>query len=535
VHLVVSSSYAQDPHIQKLAESGLATCGQSICQNSLNCIVAKETEIEVLEMASMNTWIIEVGKGKPFRTENILKVEDINFDNLSYLINILGKSIKKESMALLERQGKRNLQSLEKKILSYIRKIKSEVSEKNFSEVNSFFSFYEDLLKKSWEVTRAQGIEEQIALVQKIIPLKVKVMNFEQSVLLDGVISNLPVINKEHFLVCDKKIEDLSIKESISFFHLWDGLMKLSFMERRSSKSLEDEELWDDIWGNFPLPLALINSSENLLLHSHLFSKMSIVPRECLKLSNGQTFEFLEVVYQVFRTSLGSNEGDLFIFFTHEKETEDFEKKSVDYNLSSQELGIVSSSIAHELNNPVSGVLAALALVKLEENWSGEDVQILEEMECSARRCSDLIDIFLGFSKAQISDGGNVKIEETLQNAFSLLRFRMVESNQFLRYQIETTGDLNGLEADSSILTMIFYIILNEVITVNAHLGLLRAGNQKGVFIEVILSENGCKLLFPENLIENIKIENIKLLMHLFKLEKITWSVENDCLNLISN
>jgi two-component system NtrC family sensor kinase len=63
------------------------------------------------------------------------------------------------------------------------------------------------------------------------------------------------------------------------------------------------------------------------------------------------------------------------------------------------ELGTIGSSIAHELNNPLGGMLSFLQLIKMDltgdEPWFGD----IDEMEKGARRCRDIVQNLLGFTR----------------------------------------------------------------------------------------------------------------------------------------
>src|SRR5207244_298957 len=125
----------------------------------------------------------------------------------------------------------------------------------------------------------------------------------------------------------------------------------------------------------------------------------------------------------------------LFVFFT-----ESFFLKG-DGNLtpSGQELGIISSSIAHELNNPIAGIQAALSLLQLDESLNQEATQTLVEMKNGAMRCKQLIETFLGFSRANpkniVSESTMSPIDICYQQAQNLLRFRTVESGIRFNFQ----------------------------------------------------------------------------------------------------
>ncbi len=68
------------------------------------------------------------------------------------------------------------------------------------------------------------------------------------------------------------------------------------------------------------------------------------------------------------------------------------------------ELGTIGSSIAHELNNPLGGMLSFLQLIKMDlkgdEPWYGD----IDEMEKGARRCRDIVQNLLGFTRKSSTD-----------------------------------------------------------------------------------------------------------------------------------
>jgi two-component system NtrC family sensor kinase len=63
------------------------------------------------------------------------------------------------------------------------------------------------------------------------------------------------------------------------------------------------------------------------------------------------------------------------------------------------ELGIIGSSIAHELNNPIGGILNFLQLIKMDINEDESYYEDIDEMERAAQRCKQIIESLLGFAR----------------------------------------------------------------------------------------------------------------------------------------
>src|SRR5690606_6483859 len=117
----------------------------------------------------------------------------------------------------------------------------------------------------------------------------------------------------------------------------------------RSQQEIEDpfydENLWESVLDAIPFPVALLSSNGEVHQHNTLFAKLSYPPSNCLKLNLREKILVNDIPYNVYRKDLFhlDQKLTLFVFFT-----ESFFLKG-DGNLtpSGQELGIISSSIAH--------------------------------------------------------------------------------------------------------------------------------------------------------------------------------------------
>lgn len=71
------------------------------------------------------------------------------------------------------------------------------------------------------------------------------------------------------------------------------------------------------------------------------------------------------------------------------------------------ELGTIGSSIAHELNNPVGGMMSFLQLIKMDLPKDDPHYADITEMEKATGRCKDIIENLLGFARR--SESGSPK------------------------------------------------------------------------------------------------------------------------------
>jgi hypothetical protein len=298
-----------------------------------------------------------------------------------------------------------------------------------------------------------------------------------------------------------------------------------------------DESLWESVLDAIPFPVALLSSRGEVHQHNTLFAKLAYPPSLCLKLKIREKILINDIPYNVFRKDVHhmDQEKILFVFFT-----ESFFLKGDD-NLTptGQELGIISSSIAHELNNPIAGIQAALTLLLLDQELDEEARQTLLEMKNGALRCKQLIETFLGFSRANpknisISDSSISTIDICYQQAQNLLRFRTVESGIRFNFESIKHADFRS-QVNPSLLTMTFYLILGELMTLYSHQMLVANKNQieKVIRGEIIESSQEIQIQLHELNIANLSLS--KLIQNLLNIENFVLQLSDYSLRFIYN
>jgi signal transduction histidine kinase len=282
----------------------------------------------------------------------------------------------------------------------------------------------------------------------------------------------------------------------------------------------DDEiDFWKRIFAKIPYPMAVITKLSDLLIYNELFAKIGILPKECLAFKDQERIEINQQFYLVKKIEINLNNQMVYYFIFYS--TEKIKHNNKDHKGKIDELGIVSSSIAHELNNPLAGILAAISLISLEDFWSDESLLEIEDMKNGAKRCKELVEIFLGFSRFSPSDKFHTSLKASLDQAINLLRFRMVESN--LRIEMKYTPSLESFmpKFNSSILSMIMYLIMSELLTAFAHHRLVTQHNLNSMIGEVIEFSNQIVFRLDDDFEYEEKLAQSKLLQHLLMFEKL--------------
>jgi hypothetical protein len=342
---------------------------------------------------------------------------------------------------------------------------------------------------------------------------------------------------KDNLNAVEIKWEDDGNLGVIQKFFFYHTLVYFFYSMQGTPDPFFDESLWEDALDSIPFPVVLMSKKAEVHQHNTLFAKLGYSPIDCLKLKLREKTVINEIPYNIFRKEIHYLDEDkvLFVFFTESF----FLKGEEDLTPSGQELGIISSSIAHELNNPIAGIQAALSLLMLDNNAEQEAGQTLKEMKNGAVRCKQLIETFLGFSRANPKgpQGMEMKmspIEVCYQQAQNLLRFRTVESGIRFSLHYSRHADFRP-EVNLSLLTMTFYLIFGELMTLYSHQMLVANKNQIDKMIKGNIIESNQEIQIELHELNMAQLDFSKLIQNLLTIENFVLQVTDHSLRFIHN
>lgn len=289
------------------------------------------------------------------------------------------------------------------------------------------------------------------------------------------------------FLSGQEQNSILFINSEFEFLELAKLRLILSFYRCVGNEAKEQSVELKSLTG-FPFPIVLLKGDEVSFYNDRLI-ELNLSSRDLKKMGDMSLFESDDSKYTVSRTSF--LEYDLFIFRPYLSE-------HGDKNISSQELGIITSSIAHELNNPLAGILSAVTVLELEDFWSEQDLECLSDIRITAIRSKQIVEIFLGFSRSSLPSDQNFFMKELLDQAIELIRFRSAELDIRINLHAKVNeckrSNLNG-----PIVTMLFYLLFSELLTLFNHDKLIDQKRINDHVIDIYMSFNDIE--------ENLELE----------------------------
>ncbi len=301
--------------------------------------------------------------------------------------------------------------------------------------------------------------------------------------------------------------------------------------ERKREKIVVASSFWEDVLDRLVDPVALLSGEGDLLICNHAFSRAGFLPREFLKLADGETTEKNDQYFSVTKKAIDlSGEERYFILLEAEQATSGVQASG---RGATEELGIISSSLAHELKNPIAGILAASSLLSYMDGMNEETRGQVEEMRQSAKRCQNLIEIFLGFSKVKTPHGHHTSMEGALTQAFELLKFRMIETHVRLEWNVRKGQEFHW-DVNPSVAAMIFYLILSEVMTYGAHGQLVASLHSDfSIAMDSHIKEDHLTLKIKPNIEGVSGLKSHKLLGHLLEWEALQIVIDEEGVTLL--
>ncbi len=224
-----------------------------------------------------------------------------------------------------------------------------------------------------------------------------------------------------------------TLSEAISFC-----VEKMLQIER--NRELQSQ--WQSTFNAILDPVCLIDENYNLhLVNKSLSPKKQVLGKKCYEIlfqrqspctdcQRGQTFRLRESgenakVYDVFSQSMVIDyQKSYFHLYRDISQQLGLERQLVE-SAKLAELGTISSSIAHELNNPLGGMINFIQLIKMDLPAQDPLRPDVDEMEKAALRCKDIVKNLLSFSRtAKESEVHDIPLVDVIKRAIMITELR---------------------------------------------------------------------------------------------------------------
>ncbi|MCB9063212.1 MAG: HAMP domain-containing histidine kinase [Halobacteriovoraceae bacterium] len=352
-------------------------------------------------------------------------------------------------------------------------------------------------------------------------------------------------VNKNAILILDEVVIEFDLNELtdpdfLLFFAVLNKINQFSSYRNFYNREFNIARLNElqTALHNFKHGLVLLSENGEVIFHNKKFSEISFPLPKLLKLKNGETNNFSGNTYKVIKYSFQHSFKNYEIMILVLGESV-YKKNGPPLN--SVDLGIISSSIAHELNNPLAGMLSVLTLITLENELDQDQLDMFEGINESLLRCKELVEIFLGFSRVNINSKQKISLDMAIDKSLELLRGRMVEANIKLNLdkglqQSLFQGPVDLFNINSATGTMIFYLLFSEILTQFSHMRLVKLDQRSNIQSSIKLSKSihedqfEIKIERAEEVFKRLNIS--KLMYYLLEFEGLKLSMLNDRISI---
>lgn len=172
-------------------------------------------------------------------------------------------------------------------------------------------------------------------------------------------------------------------------------------------------------------------------------------------------------------------------------------------------LGKMAAVVAHEINNPLSGILTYARLMR---RWFGqpesalahldESREALDLIQSESRRCGDIVRNLLSFSRSTPLHLGAAPVEEIFDQCIRLVSHKLELANIALQTDFE--ADLPPVHGDPAKLEQLFLALMMNAIEAMPEGGNLRIGaaRDEAGGLRIIIEDDGSGI--PDEVLSHI-------------------------------
>ena len=261
-------------------------------------------------------------------------------------------------------------------------------------------------------------------------------------------------------------------KEELQFLKQISEAISLA-MDRLIQREQSDflRKQWQSTFDAITEPVALMRKNKEVVQYN-LAYKEQLAPHTTLpdfplgekfdlRITNALTRQ--ESLYEGDSQRMKSDVDDeIYINIYRDKTKQKRAERQILESSKIAELGLIGGSIAHELNNPLAGLITFIQMLKADVESDGNKslLEDLEEMEKSAFRCKEIIQNLLSFSRKSTTKKERLHLRDLINKAIRVIQIKAKPLGIQIRQSLASSEDY--IEGHENPLTQCFVNVLQN-------------------------------------------------------------------------
>jgi two-component system NtrC family sensor kinase len=252
---------------------------------------------------------------------------------------------------------------------------------------------------------------------------------------------------------------------------------------------------WESTFDAISDPVAIVDLDYTLIrvnkayVHSSKFSIDSVVGEKCYKVFAGATepcprcpkkaailerevtssdeLNISDRVYNTWSYPVVSSNKELksVVMYYRDISQESLLRKQLMEADKKAEIGILAGSVAHEINNPLGGILAfsqvLLKELKAEKQDKSQFYKDIQEIDTAGQRCKKIVEELLNFSRlSKIDEFMNIEVANVIKTVISLVDYNASLSN--IEFNIDYESGVPQIYGNYNQIIQVFLSVLSK-------------------------------------------------------------------------
>jgi len=156
-------------------------------------------------------------------------------------------------------------------------------------------------------------------------------------------------------------------------------------------------------------------------------------------------------------------------------------------------IGMISAGLAHEINNPISGIQNCLRRMKEDPLNTEQNIRYVNLMDNASKRIETVMRNLLNYTRIEDLKFERVDLEKQIENALLLLAYKL-ESNRIILTK-EFVGKLDVLGSKNHIEQIIINLLINAIDALEED----SSKNEKTIFIRAEEQKDNVLIIIKDN------------------------------------